>query len=439
MNRMVVYRSSRRRHSIARAAVACVLAALLAGCAGLGRDFQQVEGELARGNVDGALERLEPMAGSRLSEALYQMNRGMLLRHKGDLAGSVEAFARAKDIIGLLEPISLSESLATWTVTETAGSYVPPAHEHLLLHAFQLLNYLELGDVDSARVEALQIDLGLRRLDPANGAAPDGGDAFARHVSGLAFEANGDWSDAMIAYRRAYQAYRRQDAPIPRDLQYSLVRLADHLELHDERDGYAEAFGIESWEPMRHNRERAMLLVVVQDGLGPTLEERTMVVQAAMDQFVRVSLPALRPRPTLLRGTRVVANGAHVDADASESVSRAADQWLDRQMPGLIARSAARNVARYGATERIGQENALLGLAVNVAGLLLEQSDTRIWRTLPDRVYLARLDLPPGEQALRLEFVGSGGRMLATEERAVYLRAGEPTVLSSFWLDGSRY
>ena len=417
-----------------RLAFVVLLAVVLAGCSGLGRSFEQVEDELTRGNVDAALERLQPMSGSRLNRALFEMNRGMLLRHKGDLEGSVAAFELAKSEVGALEPISLSETLATWTVTETAGSYTPPVHEHLMLHAFQLLNFLELGQLDAARVEALQIDLGLRRVDPATGVAPDGGDAFARHVSGLAFEANGDWSDAMIAYRHAFNAYRRGNAPIPRDLQRSLVRLSDHLQLTEERDRYIEAFGIDEWEPMRRNREQGMLIVVVQDGLGPRLEERTAVVAVAADQFVRVSLPALRARPTGLNGARIAANGQWVETDTAEVVSRTADRWLERQMPALTTRSIARNVARYGATERARQESPLLGLAVNIAGLLLEQSDTRIWRTLPDKVYLARIDLPPGSRTVDMEFVGAGGRTLTSEQRSIDLRAGQPTLLTGFWL-----
>ncbi len=421
-----------------RVPVCLLLALSLVACAGMGRDFQRVESELVRGDTDAALAYLEPLAGSRLNRALYDMNRGMVLRHAGDLDGSVAAFERAKRETGRLEAISVSETLATWAVAEGADSYQPPTHEHLLLHAFQLLNFLELGDLEAARVEALQIDLGLRRIDPAEGRAPDGGDAFARHVSGLAFEANGDWSDAMIAYRRAYQAYRRQDVAIPADLQRSLVRLADHLELVEERDGYAEAFDISGWEPMARNRDRAMVLWVVQAGLGPRLEERTMVVQAAADQFVRVSLPALRPRPSSLRGARITANGTLANADPTESVSGAADRWLERQMPGLIARSVSRNVARYAVTERVREESPALGLLVNVAGLFLEQSDTRNWRTLPDSIYLARLDLPPGERRLQLEYLGGNASVLATEERSATLAAGGVTVLRSVWLDAVR-
>lgn len=411
------------------------LALVLAGCASRGALFDQVESELERGRTEQALAALEPLKESGRNEVLYLLNQGMLLRMAGDLEGSIAAFEQAKVIIGQLEPISVSESLAAWAVAEDSGSYKPPVHEHLLLHVYQALNFLQLGRLEEARVEALQIDLGLRRVDPAGNRAPHGGDAFARYLSGIIFEASGDWSDALIAYRKAYESYRDSSRPIPRDLQYSLVRLTDYLELGDERDGYADAFGIQQWVPVDPRSAAATLVVVVHDGFAPRLREETMVVAHPTEaRFIRVSLPALVNRPSRLSRMRLVADGVQTEGEPVEDVAGSASAWLSAQMPGLLARTVSRNVARNEVTRRAEQESPALGLLVNIVGTFLENADTRTWRTLPDRLHMARATLPPGTTRVRLELLNAGGTTIGTVEREVDTRPGGTTVIATHWL-----
>src|SRR5690606_30121187 len=81
-----------------------------------------------------------------------------------------------------------------------------------------------------------------------------------------------------------------------------------------------------------------------------------------------------------------------------------AQRSLERQLPGLTARAIARNVAKHYATKRVREENPLLGLAINIAGAVAERADTRSWRSLPDRIELARLPLPPGEHIVMVRF-----------------------------------
>src|SRR6478609_1059312 len=90
----------------------------------------------------------------------------------------------------------------------------------------------------------------LKRLYPGTATAPHGGDAFPRYFTGLVYEDRGEYSDAMIAYRQAYQAYKAQgtsDAAIPQDLKISLCRFTDFLGLKDELKDYQQRFGIQQW------------------------------------------------------------------------------------------------------------------------------------------------------------------------------------------------
>ncbi len=421
-------RTAARWRTLTAAFLLATVLPLLAGCAALRTDFAEVERDLARGDTESALERLEPLRGSRLNQPLYLLNRGMILRVSGDLDGSIDAFEQAKDAIGELQAISLSETVAGWTVTETATSYTPPVHEHLLLHVYQMLNFLERGDLDGARVEALQIDLGLRRVDPGSGAAPDGGDALARYLSGIVFEAAGEESDAMIAYRYAYRAYQRQSKAVPRDLQQSLVRLTDALDLHDERDEYTAAFGITAWTPQRELRRHAQVVLLIHDGLAPRLQDESLLVAAPNSgHLVRVALPSLHRRPSGLSGARLSANGTQASAEVVEWPADVMGHWLQRQMPILIARATSRNVARYQATRQVERESPLIAFLLNIAGAVADNADTRSWRTLPDRVRLARLYLEPGTYELGVDIPG---RTAGSRREELRLAPGDLVVIN---------
>ena len=77
---------------------------------------------------------------------------------------------------------------------------------------------------------------------------------------------------------------------------------------------------------------------------------------------------------------------------------------------------------------------ALLGLAVNLAGVFTERADTRSWFTLPGEIHLARLPLSPGEYKLKVELHGRDERVLDSSEIKVTLRKGEKKYLSRHWI-----
>jgi len=108
-----------------------------------------------------------------------------------------------------------------------------------MVHVFAALNYLELGQPEAARVEVLQIDLLLRQLAERAPEPALGVDPFARYLSGMIFEALGEDSDALIAYRKALEAYRLQQPltglAVPAALQADLLRLTRRLGLADEQ------------------------------------------------------------------------------------------------------------------------------------------------------------------------------------------------------------
>lgn len=409
------------------ATLLCVLA--LPGCAlEYMSVMQQVDNDLAAQQPQAALKALQDLSGGR-DQVLYLLNKAMVQRMAGEYADSVQSFEQAKPLMQYLEATSVTETAAALTVTEQLRTYQAPLYERLMVHVYQGLNYLQLGQPDSARVETLQIDDLLKRLYPATAAAPNGGDAFPRYFSGLVFESLGEYSDAMIAYRQALQAYKAQGMPdggVPQDLKLSLCRFADFLGLKDELDGYKKRFGIESWPPVGRNDTQGQIIFVFSNGLGPEkLAQSALLPDPSSGHYFSVSLPVLQRRPPRVSAAVVSAGGDDVRTEEVENIAADASLQLAADRPKLLAAEFARNVARAAAANQMDKKAQGLGSLLSLIGSAADQADVRIWGTLPDNIQLARLRLAPGTYDMTVRL---GGRTQVL--KGVQVQAGQMTFTS---------
>ena len=430
---MAVFRTFAHRVAEARrlrlhlAAVLCVLC--FSGCAlEYMSVMQQVDRDLSSQQPQAALKALEDLSGGR-DQVLYLLNKAMVQRMAGDYAGSVQSFEQAKPLMQYLEATSVTETTAALTFTEQLRTYQAPLYERLMVHVYQGLNFLQLGQPDSARVEALQTDDLLKRLYPATAAAPNGGDAFPRYFSGLVFESLGEYSDAMIAYRQALQAYKAQgmsDAAVPEDLKISLCRFADFLDLDDERDGYKKRFGIDSWPAVDKNDTQGQLVFVFSNGLGPVkVAQSALLPDPTTGHYYSVSLPVLQRRPPRVPEAVVSAGGVEARTEEVENIAADASLQLAVDRPKLLAAEFARNVVRAAAANQADKKAQGLGSLVSLIASAADQADVRNWGTLPDNIQLARLRLVPGTYDVTVELAGRTQIL-----KSVAIKAGQMTFTS---------
>ena len=405
---------------------------VLAGCAiTYTQAMQQVDQDLAAQQPQAALKALERISGGG-DRVLYLLNKAMVQRMAGDYGGSVQTFEQAKPLMQYLEATSVSETAAALTLTENLRTYQAALYERLLAHVYEGLSYLQLGQPDSARVEVAQVDDLLKRLYPGSNMAPHGGDAFPRYFSGLVYETLGEYSDAMIAYRQAYKAYKvegRSDAAMPQDLKISLCRFADYLGLSDERDQYKQGFGIDSWPPVRKDDPEGQVIFIFSDGLAPTKVAQTAVLQNPLNgRFYSLTLPVLRRRTPSVASAQVSASGAMMYTEQVANIAADASQQMATDRPRLLADEFARNVTREIAAKQADKQQQGLGVLVSFMGTVADQADTRIWGTLPDNIQLARLRLAPGSYDLSVSWQGPYGTTQAPQlVHNVSVRAGTIT------------
>ena len=408
----------------------------LSGCATFSEQFSGVERQLLQGRPDQALALLDKDPGPERDRVLYLLNRAMLQRMNGQLEASNTSLEQAKKLMEQLYAVSVSETAGSLTINDATRSYVGDPYEQVMVHLIEALNYLQMGQRDNARVEVLQMDVRLRELHQTERSAYME-DAFGRYLAGMIYEELGEYSDAMISYRKAYQAYERQmkdfGVDLPDDLKLALVRMSQRMGLTDEYQGYRERFNIQQFESVAELRKKGQVVFILGNGLAPKKREMSITLRDyRSNQLHRVALPYYpkTPQRILLGGLRLKTDDQAVQGSLVDNVDAVAKKTLEEQLPGIKVRALARAVAknamvRSARNNNNNDDNRLAALLMNIATVATERADTRSWVTLPSEFYLASLSLPPGRYDIDVQLLGQrGGVVDSMEYRDIEVKAG---------------
>ncbi|MDH4235244.1 MAG: hypothetical protein OEV15_08945, partial [Gallionella sp.] len=335
---------------------------VLAGCATYSESFGVIERNLSSQQYDAALQAIEKQSKPQTSRVLYFLDKGMVLRMKRDFAGSNQALEAAKSEMERLYAASVSENTLSFLVNDATVSYAGDDYEQVLVHLYMAFNYLELGQPNDARVEALQVDTKLREIGEKIPGSKFTEDALSRYLTGMIYEELEEWSDALIAYRKAYDAYRKYQnnygMDMPEMLKYDLLRLAQRQGLTDEAKQYSKEFGIELPPKANHKPDQeGELVFVLNNGLAPIKRERiigtpapppSVAVRAASPHrqvapapavVVNSALPYYESRPGKVLSARVSVSGKQASTQLMENIDAIARASLDSRMPAITARS----------------------------------------------------------------------------------------------------
>ena len=99
--------------------------------------------------------------------------------------------------------------------------------------------------------------------------------------------------------------------------------------------------------------------------------------------------------------------GKQLPVETLTNLDAMARRQLKDQMPGILLRTAIRAIVKSVAQDQAYKSNFALGVVTNVATVATEQADDRSWRTLPERISVARATLPQGKQIVEFQ-TGSG-------------------------------
>jgi uncharacterized protein len=478
--------------------VSALLPALaVAGCASLFRSYDVAPNGLTRsddalrrllasGRADAAFDRVAPRHDAAPSDELLRLlYQGSIAHYASRFEESNLLLQRAADVAHDRMTMSLSRNAAAFITSDRALPYETGRTERLLVPYYAALNFLQLGDLGGATVEARRLSA-LLEADGGDRAAPDAAlRAVLRYFAGTVFDAAGEGNDADVAYRNAAAlGFTGSATPMPAGSGEVVIMLEHGFAAHLVESSFnvlLEGTEVEALTGGSAGDRAAIAGLVAARALTGGAQSTTAAAQpqrrparstpapavapgrnaaggpaagagasdstsrreaSASPYLMRVAWPTLRVpyRPTL--SPRVV--GASSDTlDAAFSfgdVSAGLRQDFDAALPLILARTIARTAAKLaisrGAERSLSERDEgagrLLGVLGNAATALLEQADTRSWHLLPGEIGLARLQLPAGTHDLRIEVPGGMGRAPEVLQLgSVEVQAGRVTFLSA--------
>lgn len=400
---------------------------------------------LERRDYEGALARLEKPDG-RTNKLLYRLEKGLIHHYQGDYQASNQEFEKAEKLIDALYTRSLSRELAALLTNDAIIAYPGEEFERAFIHYYRAMNYCYLGDPQEALVECRKANLKLADYaGRADYQLSYRNDAFIQYMTGLFFEAQGEWNDAYVSYKDAekgYQAYQQTFGfQMPRTLPMDLARLARKLGYEDDLDGYLQRYALNP--PEVEGGSRGQVVVFCEQGfiarkrqqeiqLPLLKEDDTREIWVLSDRmayryyhpyphylkveyWLRVALPFYQEVPSQIQGARLSADGQSVPAVLVEDLDAIAFKTLGEKENAILVRTLARALAKYLLTKKVEKENEVLGALFNWFGFSTEAADTRSWLSLPARIRMARFSLPPGTVDLSVEFLNGRDQVVETQ------------------------
>jgi hypothetical protein len=291
-------------------------------------------------------------------------------------------------------------------VLRRSGRYVAPPHEKLLVNVLDMAAYLESKDLSGARVEARRLAVTARYLKERGGleARSDATPAFAfgAPLAGYSFEKSGDAAEA----RRWYD-----DAARAAHLQFAHFDAAPGVPPSGDD---AEVLLVVGWGRVPHRvAERVPMGLALARASGHvTPHDRDRAAKLEAEGLAWVSFPTLAPsKPPRESPLAVVDERAVTVAPQLDVASVVEAEWrsiegavmaaaISRAVARHLAGKAAESLAHMSSDERVRAAGLVASLVLQIALAAADTPDTRSWETLPARLSVVRVRLPPGRHTV---------------------------------------
>lgn len=396
---------------------------------------ESMQSELALGHIANALAIAEEEDVNE-KDVLASMNKGMLRRMKGDYQGSNLIFEVAKKKMEELYGVSISEQAGALIVNDTLRSYSGDRYEQVLLHAYMAMNYIQLDDLDAARVEMLQADVKMQEW----GEQPEE-DPFVRYLSGMIYEALGEKDEALIAYRLAKEVYKttsdKQKLGVPLVLKKDLLRNLQGSDFSNEARLLKKEFNMKKFKPKTMSKGFGELVIILNSRLAPVRQENSTVanVTGEVVDTIKIAVPTYEQSGQRFHARLTAGNNVGVDLEVVSDIDALARAALNADLPLITTRAIARAIVKHEVQEKVEEERgALMGFLATMINVATENADTRSWTTLPQSIQLARVKLRQGKQTVNIEIYNAAGSLVDTIKKNVVIKSGRSAFLTEHWV-----
>ncbi|MFM2359298.1 MAG: hypothetical protein RLY16_1291 [Bacteroidota bacterium] len=430
---------------------------LLSSCATYNQRITAYHQALKKENYSKANEMLD---GIRLlqknrNRLLYVMEKGKTLHLLKMYDSSNHYLNEADDLIELART-SAKDAAVTYLVNPMLQKYRPEDFEKYLIHYYKALNYIFLGNTESALVEVRKISLVTQAQQDKAGFRTNRfeADAFSIILQGLLYEKANDINNAFIAYRNAADLFiknnkRYYGVVIPDQLKQDLLRTAYLMGFTDELQRYEKIFK-QTYTPQP--KPAGELVVFWESGIGPVKDETMLSFNlvrsgngyyfsdngglynipydnypsnnsdlSSLSMFA-LALPKYNSFIPQAYGATVQAPSGKFDLQKVADINVLATQTLQERFSRELGTALSRMVLKklsekalepkpstYDPNKTAEQrkkekdqrtKQEILALGLKIFNRATEKADTRNWQSLPALIYYARIPLVEGENQL---------------------------------------
>jgi hypothetical protein len=406
-----------------------LLSAGLAGCASHSDQTKAARSALDAGNAQKALDlynkRLEVEDAKDLPKnvggdnTVLILDRAMILQQLQNYKLSSRDLEVADKQIEVLDfSRKAIDDIGKYLFSDSTGPYKAPFYEKLLINTQNMLNYLQQQDLNGARIEARRLAVMQSFISDHEG---EGASLIGpgSYFAGFIFEKSGDSQEALRYYDEALQFsdFKNLEPVVRRLAAKGSYRTKRIQAILDASAGTPHSSGGGPEEPatellvvVNHGRVPAKIPKRIPIGLALTYASTfispasaaqanqlaaqglvTWINYPALEKEGKVAIPELivdgKDQPIEL--------GLSVDSEAVKAWDEARGALVASAITRMIARVVAGEVARKASGG--GTLGALLSLGTQAALVANDVPDTRSWATLPARIGIGRITLPPGK------------------------------------------
>ena len=423
-----------------------LVSSLLAGC--VANPTRQYDGELKEtvslvkvGAVKQALQQLEknnePGVITKDKDILYYLEKGELLTLDEDYPAGRDTWLKADEFVREWEDSVKADAskvigdVGSFLINDKTKRYDGQDYEKVMLSTNLTLSHVMQGNYDLARIEMKKTyerekliesfrekeydklqedakaqnasvdvkqmkDYPMAELDTPEVNSLKNGfqNAFSHYLAGYFFEVTGESSLAEPGYRNA-------------------LRLAPNSRIVQA--------GLKDVGRRRPGPKESDVLFVIESGFAPSWKSITIPIPIPRQSGFMVtplSFPLIKAENKGFVPSSVSVAGKQLPVETLTNIDTMARRQLKDQMPSILLRSVIRAVVKSVAQDQAYKGGAVLGVLTNVATVVSEQADDRSWRTLPERISVARATLPQGTQVIEFQTgVGSYKKEVAIANR----------------------
>lgn len=401
-----------------------VLFALFAGflfysCASP-RDFSMIDYHTLSGDYESAYNQLEQEKEALYTgkdKVLYTLDKGLLLRYSGNYEQSNTSLSNAEKLIEEYYATSITQTIGSYLLNDNVLDYGGEDFEDIYTNLFMAMNYIQLGEIDSAFVEIRRFNNKIKLLsskyddllyaikkkavsdgyDTSQYVDPDKMDyqiefhdsAFARYISLILYRLIGDMDSANIDKNFIETAFASQQQLYPFPIPHAV---------------YEEFF-------VPEDKERVN--VFFYSGKSPEKVEDVLRIPSLInDSYLKIAMPILEKNSSLISSISISAkdlngNVYNSNLEVIESIENIIVDTFQQKQGAIYLRTLVRALAKFTTNSvmtevaRASEEDSeltgdLISLFGNLFTELSETADIRSSRYFPSYVWVGGLNLEKG-------------------------------------------